>query len=275
MKAAGNTGVTELSPIDGWTKVGGKTRTRRWVGPPSLIAPDTTSGTKAYQLRQAGIDYQIDQQTGQFWTISGTYGVDDGAPTSVPLSDQWYLDVNDLERDIWELPAIVAEFNKTLIDQQKAFAAAQVKRDIQLLVRGEEIKLESGALLTIPAVIAYGVAAGMSGTILWSFVQDLLKGATTFTVDQYVLRRVRVVPENTSIKAINANVGRMISHGTLISSAGEAAPASLPIIGPIPTTGAWLKKKPKAEIVAPGKWAIRQEYWHADDWSRLIYGIAI
>jgi hypothetical protein len=138
------------------------------------------------------------------------------------------------------------------------------------MLRGETVEQDS-RVITLEEAIAAAVAVGMSATFLWAWIQDLLKGVTSFAVDQYVLRRVRVVTESTAIKATSAsdNVGRIFSSASMRNL--EKAPASFPVVGDMPA-GFWLKKRPKAGPVAPGKWRIEQEYWHADSYAKTIYG---
>jgi hypothetical protein len=280
MKAAGITTVIELPPIERWTKTGGKSLTRRWTGPAVLIGPDTVSGTKAQQLRAAGVGYEIEKEPGRFPIISATYGADETQPATEPLSDTWVMDVNEIERDIWEHPFIVAEIAKTfaphvvagvsLTAQQSAYAGAQAIKDIKAMLRGETVE-QDGRVITLDEAIAAAVAVGMSSAALWAWIQDLLKGLASFAVDQHVLRRVRVVPDSTAIKAVelNSNIGRIFSTSSL--RALEKAPATLPVVGDLPS-GFWLKKRPRSEPVAPGKWKIWQEYWHADSYAKTVFG---
>lgn len=273
MKLSGNPNVVELPPLERWTKTGGKVLVRRWTGPSALIGPDTIGGTKAAQLRAAGLDYEIEKSDGRLPIISASYSDRDTQPPDVPLSDTWTMDVNDAEKDIWELPLIVKEIEKTFATQAKAYAGAQAIKDIKAMLRGEVVE-QDGRVITLEEAIGVCGIAGMNVAILWDFIQDLLRGVAVFPVDQYVIRRERVVTDNTAIKASTAtdNTGRMFS--TVSMKAIEKAPATFPVVGDMPA-GYWLKKKPKAAPAAPGKWRIVQEYLHATSFSKNIYGAAL
>lgn len=273
MRASGITTVVELPSIERWTKTGGKVLVRRWTGPSALIHPDTIAGTKAAQIRAAGLDYEVDKENGKFPIISASYSDRDTQPVDQPTSDMWLMDSNDLEKDIWELPMIVAEIQKTLVSQTKAYAASMALKDIKAMLRGETVE-QDGRVISFEEAIGVCGIAGMSVSVLWDFLQDLLKGVTTFPIDQYVIRRLRVVTDNTAIKATYAtdNVGRMFSTASM--KAIEKAPATFPVVGDMPA-GFWLKKKPKAAPSAPGKWRIEQEYLHCVLFSKNIYGISL
>src|ERR1044071_3794800 len=102
MKAAGNLSVIELPAITRWTKSGGKTLIRRWTGPRTLIgnAGTITPGTKTAALTTAGIEHEVEQEPGKFPIVSATYPGDENQDANTPLSDQWILDINELEKNI-------------------------------------------------------------------------------------------------------------------------------------------------------------------------------
>lgn len=285
MKAAGNLNIIELPPLTRWTRNNGRTVMRRFTGPNILLgttAGDTRLGTTAQKLRDAGIEHEMEREPGKFATITATYNGDENQDPNTPLSDQWILDINELEKNIWELPAIVNEFAKAMSSahppifpggppltiQESAYAAAQVKRDLKSIIAGEVIE-HDGTFLTLAEVLATAGVLGMNQTLLYQFVQDLVKGVESFEIDQYVIRRTRVVTEDTAINALDQNIRRMIKTASMLSL--EKAPATFPVIGKLPD-GYWLKKRPKAEPASAGRWTIHQEYWHSDDFSRLIYG---
>lgn len=279
MKAAGNINVIELPAVTRWTKAGGKVRIRRFTGPRQLLgdAGSTVPGTKTRDLTNAGIEHEVEWEPGKLPIVSATYPGEENQDPNTPLTDQWILDINELEKDIWELPIIVDEFAKAMSAahpplaptvQESAYAAAQVKRDLQSIIKGEVIE-HDGTFLTLAEVLATAGILGMNQTLLYQFVQDLVKGVQSYEIDQYVLRRTRVVLESTAINAIDLNIRKMISTASMGTL--EKAPAKFPVIGSLPT-GYWLKKRPKAEPASQGRWTIHQEYWHTDLFSKLIYG---
>lgn len=258
--------LVELPVIEGWSKAGGRSLIRRWSGQPSEVV------NFAAALKASGVDYSIQRDPGNH-IVSATYATDENQPADVPLSDNWEMDEpNDIQLDIWEHPTIVAEIAKAQTDEVKMYAAAQAIRDIKAIVRGEIVTTESGTVITLANALTALATVGMNRTVMAAFVKELQKGLTTYTIEQYVLRRVRVVHEATAIAAAGDDnkIGWIFSLANLRNV--EGAPVKIPGFGTLPE-GHWLKRKPSAipNSPGPGKWTITNTYWHADSWSLLTH----
>jgi len=194
------------------------------------------------------------------------------ASTDEPLSDTWEMDWNYHEKSIWSNPLILAEMRKYR-GLDAVHALQQWKKDLISLARGEEIVARGATedvgmdgcnYFDILKDLATSIF-GMDADIVQLLIEDLLDGVETRTVAQCVLRRTRKVPENTTIRESNA--GKMIAD-----IAGEGLPVDQVFSEPLPEGGHWEKMRPRIVPSGAGAWSMIQEYWHADDFSRLNFG---
>jgi hypothetical protein len=286
MKVSGFHGVVELPQMYGWDPQLGDTIVRRWKGPGALIAPPSVPTTLAATLKAAGVRFQVEEaEPGQHHILSATYSAEATQDANSPTSYRWFMKTNDLEKDIWEHPVIVAEIVKTFTDgiilgvpvpaQERAQAGLQAIADIKDLVAGQKVNAEDGSPVGLGDAIAASGLAGMDATVVWKFVQDLLQGTKIFQVDQHVLKHTMIVPTSTAIQArpaTDTSIGKMLTRATLINT--DHAPETVPGFGPLPATGFWWKRRPESDPDTPGpdKWTVTQEYWHVDAFSTLLFG---
>ena len=113
---------------------------------------------------------------------------------------------------------------------------------------------------------------------LASELADLtLEGQTTYPIDRYALRNVRVVPGNTDITASHANTREMWSNDNLVSLIGssDASITQSALIGDISNTFSgtyWLKLAPTIDELNNGRYQIVTEYVNheEDEFSTFI-----
>lgn len=234
-------------------------------------------------LQFAGCQFHLDPESEDhnYYTLTVTFGAgayNGGNPPDPgePLSDQWELDVNDLEKSLWEFPTIIAEFEKIL-----SYAGApdadppipsganilkQIKKQIQDTVEGTSE--DPDVLITVPVLPA---PYTINVTLLLNFMGQLVRGVEAFTVSQLVLRRTMQIAPNCTIKASLANVGKIYAASAIATAYG--IPNTIRF--GLPTTGYWLKRSPT--VSGPGKdgrWTIKQEFWWAETYSTFIYSAA-
>jgi hypothetical protein len=110
--------------------------------------------------------------------------------------------------------------------------------------------------------------------ITWSVIRNVIKsfalGTDSYLVSQYVLRHVRVLASNTSLRPSYTNVGKVFPTTDALTLS-EGTPTFL--LDALPS-GVWLKRTPSVDQVAPDKWSITQEYWHAETYNSFIYETA-
>jgi hypothetical protein len=185
------------------------------------------------------------------------------------------MDWNYHEKSIWSNPIILTEMRK-FRGLDAVHTLQQWKKDMISLSKGEEIVARGAtesegddATITFEILKTVAVSTfGFDSNVFDLLVADLLDGVETRTLAQCVLRRTRQVPEDTTIREDNA--GKMISD---ISA--EGLPADKVFSQPLPTGGYWEKMRPKVQPSKPGTWLLVQEYWHAEDFSRLNFGEAL
>lgn len=170
---------------------------------------------------------------------------DGAAPATNPDTEQtvtWELAGNDLNKDLFDH------------DNYTALSTANQKTLKEL--RSGNLKIDDAAVTALT-----GDAEKFA---------DLIKtGAEGFTVSQYVLRRTGVVALNWQGTFGITNVGDYYSSTTALSDA-EDVPAALKFSLP---AGEWLKRTPSVRQNRDGRWVSTQEWWHADDWSDVLYDV--
>lgn len=246
--------VRSYDPRTGWRV------TKRWRGTPDAIRQKTQEVVNAKM--QCTLEPSDD---GGYDVLSASYGVDLYDGTGATLADQWSLQGNDLEKSIWELPAVKTELAK-ITDSSKV---GLLRSDIEALARGDEtIRDESGEEidLTETALLDVAVALGCTRSVIKSLIDSMSRGVDSFLVSQYVLRHTVTVASGSSIRASYTGVGYVYSTDQL--TAAETIPNN--IIFSLPT-GVWLKRTPTVDQISYDRWQIVQEWWHADAYDSFIY----
>lgn len=246
----------------------GQSNTYQWIGREDYIRAEAT-----YQRNTLGRKVTIKNPAdGTQFILNATTGATEDASTTEPISDTWEMDWNYHEKSIWSNPRILTEMRKfNGIDE--VHTRQQWKKDMISLARGEDVVARGAtategddttitfAILRTVAVVTFGFDAEVFDLL----VSDLTEGVETRTVAQCVIRRTRKVPPNTEIREDNA--GKMIED-----IHAEGLPEDQVFSEPLPDGGFWEKMRPKIMPSGSVDWSLVQEYWHAEDFSRLNFG---
>ena len=326
--------VHEIQPVTTWSRDTGYTVTRRWRGPiDSLVAFSNGgtgnkdhagtyfTGTSGILLGGAGRDGAIStnlerEEGGQVGVFSATWvssnlatrltsggQVPSDGSTSGDLyqeSSLWFLDGNDLEKNILECPkmkAIIADINTA--DQRDGFPS-RVQAAVDDYKSGKdkdgnsipdywEKKFAASDYFDTGEKPYNELSAG-SITNLNLICQEMFKGVEAFTVSQYVLRNTVTTQYTSAIGAValapyyvdvntiwdTSDITAMMTAGTRpIDPPTSTVPFTLPLIGllsgPPSSTYKWLYRTPDVQQLGNGKWQITREWWETTDYSTVLY----
>lgn len=284
----GTSTVIEQAPERSWDSVNGYSTTRIYVG--NKVKVEQFSEGHIMDADGFGIisGYQNATITynGPAATLRLTYsGINFGSTSSstsglVPsaseiaaatLSAQWYLDGNDLEKDLFQLPnmqAIVKNFpsNSGLAEFRKNFDTA-----ISARTDPDSVPMALASKYT-------GTVNTMNATAQAAYVKNIyismLRGTEFFTVSQYVLRNVKIVPPTTNQSPEHANKGRQYTHALMTATTGNGQSVPSEILSGI-SGGYWLKRTPSVEQTSDGNYQISKEFWYSEEYDVNIYGAAL
>ena len=326
--------VKEMQPVTTWNRDTGYTVTRRWRGPIDALvnfsdggasnaayAGTYFTGTSGILLGGAGRDGAIStnlerEEGGQVGVFSATWvssnlatrltsggQVPSDGSTSGDLyqeSSLWFLDGNDLEKNILEckpMAAIVADISTTA--QRDGFPS-RVQAAVDDYKSGND---KSGN--SIPdywekkfditdyfdsSSPPYSELTTASRTALGLICQEMFKGVEAFTVSQYVLRNT-VTTQYTSasgaqllapyyvdvnkIWATSDLTAMMTASTRPIDPPTSTVAFTLPLIGLLSgspfSTYKWLYRTPDVQQLGNGKWQITREWWETTDYSTVLY----
>ena len=240
MTLAGHPGVVELHPEREYTPQAGWQTTRRFKAVredmegflPTLVA----DGFQISLQHDAGPVYIARARIAN--AQDGSAAPDD---PDTALQVRWELVGNDLEKDIFSHSAFAA------LDSAKKVSLRNYRQD--------------------PVTHPY---APTGGTDEAKFKDLLDTGAESYTLSQWVLRRVAMAPSAWGGQVTLSNVGKRFTSTTQIKTL-ESIPADLSFVMP---DGEWLKRTPTFQQQSDGKYQITTEWWHADAWSDLLYAAA-
>lgn len=259
MQGFGDIGPTELKTIRASDPKSGPTVTRRWRARDDIAEELYLSETPPAEDRVYGGRWSKEPSDGGFTIVSLTYA---GDPTSSsfadPLSDEWELDANELQKDIWGDPKVVAVFTSGGTIDYAAFF--QWKKGVEQYFKGEGTDGDS-----IDSLIPAG-----AGDDIKDFLLNFGKGQRSYDVSQFVLRNTKIVHNASTLKVATDNVLRFYTTAALVRV--EGVPNSLKFEMP---DGYWQRRSPKTKIHTNGRETLSQEFWHADDYSRFSYGAPI
>jgi hypothetical protein len=272
MSFTGTTGLVQYPDADGWDPRMGPTIVRRWKGSEDRVREG------ASQLRRAGIRYQVEPSLdGGYWVLTGTSGAEETQDPMLPLSDEWSLVGNDLEKSIWDHPRIKEELDKAVTDENGTIVAkvAYVRAAVDAFARGEATIVDSDGdeyPLTYEYIINSLVAelGGTPNVATWeAFIKSRCSGVESYSVSQWVLRHTIIIAANSTIKPSLINVGKVFT--TQMVQLIENIPATLKFDLP---QGWWLKRTPTVEQTSADKFTITQEFWHGDAFDPFVYEVA-
>ncbi len=252
MKQAGNTNVVELNPSLRGDGAQGVKATRRFRGLRGELL------NMVHYINAPGITWDLEDDDPPFAILEVRFGdAQDGTPldSAAVTTPIWSMDGNDLEKSLWEHPDLATWLDDNLpangVPDQ---AWNDVVNELRDLVDGS-ISLEDVPWWNnIPEEPA-------------RIVGLMLKKVESFTVSQYVLRRVVIVPGTYSGTMATANANKQFTKTQLQTA--EFLPNAL--FFELPSAGAWLKRTPSMRQLEDGRWEITNEWWHADVWSAALY----
>lgn len=219
-----------------------------YTGTPAQIeAAASTAIGNGYSVRY------VPDSNGTYSTLEVTYGAAETQDPATPLSDEWSLVGNDLEKSIFEHPSVVAG--------QDGWSASD-----KLRFRSLAEAFSRGEYTSIDDLVDFTNRVSGSYALFDSVIAELAKGVEAYTVSQFVLRHSVVITSNSTIKPALDNVGKVYTTSALESA--ENIPATLKFNLP---DGVWLKRTPTVEQYGSDKWTVTQEYWHADSYSTFLY----
>ncbi|MBX3732583.1 MAG: hypothetical protein KF791_08320 [Verrucomicrobiae bacterium] len=271
--------IAELEPLPAFDITTGDVVQRRWVGSPARIKE------KYAELRAQGVRVRVSEALGDMGLqitadFSGVINPGTGQvdPTASEMITEWTSEPATFSKSIWELPAVVAEFQKLGTDDAGLSDARRLRNYIDALLRGETTvpdPQDEQGVKTLPMspsiLLAIVGQLGLSVLVFRAFLRDLFRGVTTFTPASWTLRRTRRVPAVVVFTESSANVGRMLTYSTLL---GEGlAPSSLRTA--LPFTGYWLKQNPVDRPAGEGVREVITEYWWTEEYSTFIYGLPV
>lgn len=268
----GITGLVELPSVSQWDPKTGDTLQRRYRGTRGeceIASLVVRADRKRYSIEQPDYD--------GFAILSVFQSAEDGADPAVPLSSEWELIGEDLEKSIWVHPKWLSIASKLRDGKDgESWWVAYFRGQIEALARGESKFTDREgtefALSRADIISDVDAIAGLNSTQeknLGQLIDDLCDGVESWPISRYVLRHTEIVAANTTIRLSYANVGKIFSTAKLT----RTEDIDQVILGTLPN-GWWLKRTPTLRASGSSKYQITQEWWHADDYSRFLYDLA-
>ena len=283
----GTSTVIEQAPERAWDSVNGYSTTRIYVG--NKIKVEQFSDGHITDADGFGIVAGYQNATisynGPAATLRLSYsGVNFGSTSSstsglVPsasdiaaatLSSQWYLEGNDLEKDLFQLPDMQA-IAKSLSNANLATWRKDFDTAISARTDPDSVPM---ALATKYSGTVNGMDAAAQAAYVKNIYISMLRGTEFFTVSQYVLRNVKIVPPTTSQSPEHANKGRQYIHALMIATTGNGQSVPSAIVSGI-SGGYWLKRTPSVEQTSDGNYQISKEFWYSEEYDTNIYAAAL
>lgn len=280
----GTTGPRELTPrfekrAGVWVTV------RRWRGLKAelLVIADALTDPDATLAQEDDVWWLLESSQ------SGRLDNPDEAPASLDsqIVTLWTMPSSKLAKSIWELPKVKAEFDVAFNSQSDGKVtgperAARLRADLLALARGEDVTWKAGDdvtadtladpkpyKLTFTELLGFMQSkVGMDTSIISELFRELSRDVHSYTVDAFTLRKRSVAPNGANLGPSYANTNRAYSTASLL-----AAEPSIPstIRSGMPD-GYWLKAAPVVDQTDATRFEVVQEWVHADDYSRFLYG---
>lgn len=324
----------EIQPLTTWTRDGNYQVTRRWVGPIDSLANFSDGGSgnadsagtyfsgatvSPYSPGGAGVDGAISvdlarDEGGLLGTLSVTWvsssissalGDPKAAGRTGTTGDQyqdsslWFLDGNDLEKNILTCPKMNTIVLAVDAAQRKGFAG-RVQDAIDLYTARQD---KSGNPMSDPFQTAFDIedyfTAGASPyddlnanqkADLKEICDEMLKGVEAYPISQFVLRNTITVQYSSTVAAqvlvpYYANVNQIWSttqlQAAMTAQTRPIDPPTVPsvaytlpligVLGTIFSSSKWLYRTPDVQQLGNGKWQITREWWETTGFSDILY----
>lgn len=282
----GSTGARELTPR--YEKRTGTWRTiRRWRGLKNelLTIADSLSDPEA----------TVAQEDDVWWVLetSSPSRPDDPDSPAPSLDSQivtlWSLQASRLSKSIWTLAKVAAAFDSIAAGPVSNGVsglerAARFRADLLALARGDDVRVAGDpkakheedtaaktTKLTFDGLIEVMATWNVDLDLVRNLFIELYKGVESYPVDAFILKKRSVAPNGANLKPAYDNTNRAISTETLLS---QEPGISATLRTGLPE-GYWFKGAPVVDETDPNRYEVVQEWTHADDFSRFIYGSAL
>lgn len=265
--------IEELVPERDYTPQSGWSVVKKWRGTPAAIDAKLAELEAAFSL---GLRINISEEDeGGHQILRAWYGATDTSTPDVPVSDQWSLVGNTIDKSLWVIDKVQNEFAKL----QDFSQAHHIKTDIERYIDGETTTVDWSAgtdpLPEVPLTLS-GILSNIQGiqldpNVFRGLIDALAKGVESKQVSQYVLRRVTIVRNGSNIKPAYDFVNEVLTTEQLINGTDPGAlniPNTLSFQFP---DGFWLKQTPTSEQTGSDKFQITQEWWHGDQYDSFVY----
>jgi hypothetical protein len=266
--------LEELDPLPKWSARSGPILVRRWKGVPAEV------DVVAQQATALGYDWDTDYD-GPYKILRVDYPENTDQSVDTPLSDDWELERNLIQNDLWTMPEIRAEFEKLSIFDDALLAMNLIRKDIENLIDGQPYtnkpvfdssgnlsEWEENVILSVSYIKANIEATGLNFEPFGQLIQSMAKGVRFRSISTWVLTRDIVTQKRSQIIASDVGVNTIYST-TNLKAIEQINDADIKFR--MPPDGYWLKIVPKVSKIEKGKWRIHREWWHADDYDRWVY----
>lgn len=244
--------LTQEPSQNSWDPRSGWTVKKAWRGTPLAIAAQML----ILQRLRIPFDHEV-SQTGGKERIEARLGAQDTQPETQPLSDEWVLEGNDIEKDIWVHPRVKALFEATLDGSGfPTDTTLAIRQDIDAVLAGQM------ALADVPWW------SGASSDTK-KLMRALLRGETSYLDSQYVLKRVQIVASNYRNKPDYSRVNKVIT-GDLLKQLNPL-PSYIKFTLP---NGYWMERTPTIELEPPDKYKVSREWWNFQEFDDFLYDVA-
>lgn len=198
--------------------------------------------------RSSGRRTELDpDQQGGYGLLTVWYGSEDTQAPDAPLTDRWTLEGNDIEESPFAVPDIRTAYESASIAEK-----VQMRTQVESVLRGE---IEPQEAIDAAATTERKAA-------IERLIGEMAMGFESYSVSQFVLRRITVIASNSTIKPSLVNVNKVYSTAELKNA--ELIPETIRFDLP---GGQWLKRTPTADQTAADKWTITQEWWFSERFS--------
>jgi hypothetical protein len=257
MKSQGTTLPIELPQDRTYTPAKGWKTSRKWQGPESSI--NALAAQLVYE-NGSFVNITIAAKEAGLAELTATFDdLQDGNESEAEASgepasdnDQWSLNGNDYEKDIWSHPTI------------SALATGANKADYDWLRKNLPPIQKNGTWQDVLDVWdSYTWADSSTTRSIFEMFRD---GVEAYSVSQYVLRRSRSIRSQAQGQISVGYVGYQFTEAQLRTH--EGLPTSLRFA--LPSSGTWIKRTPSVTFDG-NKITVDNEFWHAEDWNAIIY----
>lgn len=195
-----------------------------------------------------------------------------GGGTTTPetvISDIYELVGNDIEKSLWELPYVKAEFFRlTGVDYYEK--AAFIKRMVEDKIRGSLTTTDNNGteISLLPDAIFRGhfSALGLNPEVFVGLIASFASGVEAFPKAHFVLRRTRKLPPITNLTPSINLANKIFTKVQLVSLLNPPATIKFSI-----PDGYWQYKTPSMTQQTDGTWQLNEEFWWADAFDPFVY----